>query len=102
VRLVGDLTSGPKLSWVWRPKPEVLMSEKLMQKCDLCGSEYQYGPHNYDGKFIRKYQLKVCMSCYEGNWDGWAPHLEIKLIAHLKERGLAAPARNEKGWIPRE
>jgi len=69
--------------------------------CQMCGSEYQMGPHVYAGKHIATYDLDVCKSCYEGNWDGWAPHYGEKLVAHLKEKGIPIPEKNEKGWYPR-
>jgi len=42
------------------------------------------------------------MTCWEANWDGWAPHLEAKVTARLKAKGLPLPARNAKGWLPRD
>ena len=78
------------------------MPDKIMRECDLCRNNYQMGPHRYEGKFIPRYQLSVCGTCYDGNWDGWAPHLEATLLAHLKKKGLSEPTRNAKGWFPRE
>jgi hypothetical protein len=76
--------------------------EKVMTVCDLCGNQFQMGPHRYDGKWINRYQLSVCRSCYNGNWDGWGPFAEEKLIPHLKMKGIAIPERNDKGCIPRD
>lgn len=74
---------------------------KFFQRCDTCGTSYQFGPHVYEGKYIPMYQINVCMTCWDANWDGWAPHLEKKVMANLKAKGLPIPARNEKGWLPR-
>lgn len=74
---------------------------KFMETCFTCGTKFQMGPHAYDGKYVRTYQISVCRACWKGNWDGWAPHYEERLIAHLKEKGLPIPERNEKGWLPR-
>ena len=74
---------------------------KYFYTCHMCGVEYQMGLHIYDSKHIATYKLDVCKSCYVGNWDGWAPHYEEKLIAHLKEKSIPVPERNEKGWYPR-
>jgi hypothetical protein len=79
-----------------------MATDKFMFKCATCGQEYQMGPHQYDGKHVSLYQITVCTTCYEGNWDGWAPHYEERLIAHLKDKGLPIPRRNDKGWLPRE
>lgn len=79
------------------------MSEpKIMDSCFICGSQFQMGPHHYDGKFISSYQISVCNSCWNSNWDGWVPHYEQKLLAHLKEKNISIPKRNSKGWLPRE
>lgn len=75
---------------------------KVMIMCGICGNGFQMGPNQYDGKWIPRYQLSVCRSCYEGNWDGWGPVAEEKLLPHLREKGIEIPERNSKGWIPRD
>jgi len=72
-----------------------------MQKCDLCGHSFQFGPHRYDGQYLKHYKMILCNGCYEGNWDGFAPGLEAKFIAHMKSKGIALPERNDNGWYPR-
>lgn len=79
-----------------------MYKEKFMYDCGICGLEFQFGPHIYNGKHIASYQLTVCKGCWDGNWDGWGNTAEEKLIAHLKEKGISIPKRNEKGWLPRE
>lgn len=79
------------------------MSEiEFKHTCFMCGSKFRYGLHVYDGQHIPQYQITVCRLCYEGNWDGWAPHLEEKLLKHIKKKGLQVPKRNEKGLFPRD
>lgn len=75
---------------------------KVMYTCFTCGREFQMRPHVYDGAFIPLYQVSVCRICYNGNWDGWAPHYEARLISHFKAKGLPVPTRNAKGWLPRD
>ena len=79
-----------------------MRNDKVIFLCDLCGAAYQMGPHRYEGKCIAKYQLGVCSPCYDGNWDGWAPHLEAKFIEHLQKKDIALPERNAKGLFPRD
>jgi hypothetical protein len=74
---------------------------RIMETCAMCGSSFQFGPHIYDGKFIAAYQISVCRSCFESNWDGWAPHYEARLEAHLKAKGIPLPNRNAEGFYPR-
>ena len=82
---------------------EALMTEgKLMFCCDTCGKQYQHGPHRYQGHRLELYgDLFCCEGCWNGNWDGWAPHIEKVLLEHLKSKHLPVPARNAKGWLPR-
>ncbi len=80
-----------------------MAEEKMnLRRCEMCDREYQSAPHRYDGKVIRKLRLEVCATCYAGNEDGWAPHLESRLLDHLKEKGLPVPERNSNGLIPRD
>lgn len=74
----------------------------IFYRCEVCGQEFQYGPHVYNGKFIPTYQIMVCSGCYAGNWDGWAPQFEAAVTRKLTEEGLPIPARNPKGWLPRD
>ena len=78
------------------------MTDKFMTYCEVCGSEFQYGPHIYDEKHISSYNLTDCSTCYKMNWDGWASQWESKIIAHLKKNDIPIPERNKKGWLPRE
>ena len=74
---------------------------KFMFRCDMCGREFQMGPHVYEGEYIESYKLNACNGCFESNWDGWGPFHEERLIAHLVKAGLSVPERNKRGWIPR-
>lgn len=73
-----------------------------MVRCELCHSEFQFGPHRYDGKHIARYQMTVCRTCYQANHDGWAPAWEERVLAVLKEKGLPVPERNAEGYLPRD
>ena len=77
-------------------------SDKFMRPCDVCGSIFQYGRHLYAGRWLIRYQLLACDDCLRGNWDGWGPMAEPKILDHLMSKGLPEPARNEKGWLPLE
>ena len=70
-------------------------------KCDLCDRLFRFGPGRYKGKYIKHYEMILCNSCFKINWDGFAPGLETKFIAHLASKDIALPERNEKGWFPR-
>lgn len=80
-----------------------MTNEKFMFKYDVCGASYQHGPHRYDGHKLNLYGgLFACDTCWQSNHDGWAPHFEKKLLAHLKEKGLPVPQKNAKGFLPRD
>ena len=70
--------------------------------CDVCDGSFQFGPHRYDGRRNKTYDIMVCNDCYNANSDGWAPHLEARVTRNLKDKGLPLLARNEKGLLPRE
>lgn len=74
---------------------------KFMSNCGVCGGEYQQGPGRYEGHLLKLYGISCCDTCWHGNCDGWAPHYESRLLAHLEAKGLQVPARNVKGLLPR-
>lgn len=78
------------------------MTDKFMTTCDVCGKSFQFGPHRYEGRRNQTYDIMVCGTCHDGNWDGWAPHFEAHVTKRLVEQGRPIPARNAKGWLPRE
>jgi len=78
------------------------METKIMIQCDMCGSSFQFDPHRYDGKHIARYKITVCMPCWNGNWDGWAPHYEPRFLDLLKRNNIPIPQKNSKGLYPRE
>ena len=79
-----------------------MSDEKFIKQCEICGNNYQHGPHRYEGHLCELYDLWVCDACWEGNWDGWNPRLEPILLAHLRKKDLPIPNRNEKELFPRE
>ncbi|MDR6495615.1 hypothetical protein J2797_005539 [Paraburkholderia terricola] len=76
--------------------------DPVMLACDACGKVFQFGPHRYDGRAISMYRITVCRLCWDANWDGWAPHLEEKVTARLREDGSPLPIRNGKERLRRE
>jgi hypothetical protein len=76
--------------------------EPIHYPCFTCGGTFRFGPHVYDGHHIAAYKFNVCSGCWSGNWDGWAPHYERKILIHLAENGLPIPARNAAGYLPRD
>lgn len=75
--------------------------ESIKYPCFTCGGTFRFGPHVYDGHHVSAYRINVCSGCWGGNWDGWAPHYEPRLLAHLVAEGLAVPERNASGYLPR-
>ena len=79
-----------------------MVESKFSFICDVCGRAYQHGPHRYEGHRLDLYGgIFCCDTCWNGNWDGWAPQFEKVLLEHLKANGIAPPQRNAKGWLPR-
>ena len=76
--------------------------DKFMRKCFFCGTEFQHGPHRYDGEYLERYKVWACRTCFDWNRDGWADPIHVqKLETHLQEQGLPVPEKNENGWLPR-
>ena len=71
-------------------------------KCDICGETHYQGAGVYPLRKVSGYEIFCCDKCYDGNWDGWNPRHEAKLIDRLKKIGVNPPQRNKKGWLPRE
>ena len=79
-----------------------VVNGKYMFECDVCGSEYQHGPGRYEGHVLGLYGgVACCDTCWQGNWDGWNPHDEKRILEICKERNVPVPKRNSKGWLPR-
>ena len=78
------------------------MRDKITKQCDLCRGEFQYGPGLYEGRWIAKYKLLVCKTCWASNWDGWSPAHEPAFLSHLAKHGIELPPRNADGYYPRE
>lgn len=73
----------------------------IIRQCFACGSSFQHGRHRY-GQFIARYQIEVCGICYQAHVDGWAPHVEARIIKHLEGSGIPVPPLNAKGLLPRD
>ena len=76
--------------------------DPIIIKCFTCEKEIQMSSGIYDGQGIPNYGFTVCKNCYKGNWDGWSPALESKILAYLKKEGINPPNRNKKGLLPRD
>jgi hypothetical protein len=76
--------------------------QKIILQCEVCGADYQLGPHRYEGHKCSGYDIFVCHTCYSSNWDGWGPMHEPKILRILEEKKLPEPKRNPAGWLPRQ
>ena len=72
---------------------------RVMCECFLCKNKFQFGPHAYDGRWIRAWEIMVCRICWDGNHDGIVPNTYPHLLEHLGEHRVEV-RRNESGWIP--
>ncbi|KFO67327.1 hypothetical protein ER57_11565 [Smithella sp. SCADC] len=73
-----------------------------MMKCPFCPNEFSISPPRIDGVTIPRYQITVCRSCYNMNWDGWELGREKLLIEHLKLNNIPIPHPNMNGRLPRD
>jgi hypothetical protein len=82
--------------------PDFSMTKISTYPCFTCGTQFEHGMGRFRGHPVPAYEFSVCSSCWAGSWDGWGPVHEPKIIAHMKALGRPRPARNDKGWLPRE
>ena len=68
--------------------------------CDVCGERHYQGIGCYPLRKVRGYEMFCCKACIEGNWDGWKPSHEARILALLDEKGIAHPPRNADGLLP--
>jgi len=66
--------------------------------CFLCGRPFRFGPHRYDGEYVRAWDIMICDICLNKNRDGIVPMTYPHLHEHLRSRGIATEV-NVKGWI---
>jgi hypothetical protein len=66
--------------------------------CIVCEQPRIFGPHRYDAHRVRGWDVMICNSCRNGNWDGIVPN--DALLERLKAAGVTKIQYNEKGWIP--
>lgn len=78
------------------------MQQVSKSDCDLCGKQYQMDQGRYEGNKLELYGAAFCCdTCWKGNWDGWGPIREPRIIQICEEKNIPIPPRNEKGWLPR-
>lgn len=74
----------------------------IMVRCFCCLRDFPYSDHRYGGRPVDAYEIAVCDPCYNTNWDGWAPHMEKRLLEHLRALERPIPQRNKFEFLPRE
>jgi hypothetical protein len=79
-----------------------MTSEVFMFNCAVCDQPYQHGTHLYEGRKLELYGgIFCCRPCWDGNWDGWGPRAEPRIVNILMQNALPIPNRNKSGWLPR-
>jgi hypothetical protein len=59
-----------------------------MTMCFLCGRQLLGRAHHHDGQYIAKWNVDVCESCFEVNYQGIALSMHPRLAAHLDQLGV--------------
>lgn len=73
----------------------------IFVNCFLCQRKVQCGPHRYEGRNVRKWDVWICDACRSGNWDGVvvsSPHGK-RLIEHLQAKNIPYKL-NGDGHLP--
>jgi len=74
------------------------LASRFTIPCFLCGNHFQFGPHAYHGRRIPDWDIMVCNTCYNANWDGIVPNSYPRLMPYLESLGFNVQL-NKKGWI---
>ncbi|MET0815284.1 MAG: hypothetical protein ABWX88_08845 [Pseudoxanthomonas sp.] len=77
-------------------------TQALTFPCDICGIRCKAGAGVHGYQKIPGYDLTVCRSCFQNNYDGWAPEHVEAFEDHLETKGIPFPPRNGNGLYPRE
>jgi hypothetical protein len=71
---------------------------KHFVRCFLCQNEFQYGPNRYAGRPVKAWGIQICELCERMNDDGLVTEQHPRLIAHLRQAGVAFQP-NARGWL---
>jgi hypothetical protein len=71
---------------------------RVLNPCFICEQPFQFGPHVYDGRYVRQWDVMVCNRCESANWGGLIPESHPRLLAHLGRFGIKLEL-NSKNWI---
>ncbi len=74
------------------------MKKAMTTQCFMCQSHVPFGNGNYQAKRILPWDIMVCDTCRQGNWDGIVPSSYPHFVKHLQDCGLSFEL-NKKGWI---
>jgi hypothetical protein len=69
-----------------------------MITCGLCGKSFQFGPHVYNGRYIKRWDEQICRECDNGNHDGLVIEHHPEFIERLRSKGVDL-SPNGKGWL---
>ena len=67
--------------------------------CLLCGNHFPFGNHSYRGRKIQGWDLMLCTTCIDGNWDGIVPSSATHLLKFLQNKGIEVQY-DINGYIP--
>jgi hypothetical protein len=71
--------------------------EKIYYDCILCSLPFQFGPHVYNGRHIKQWDVQICDRCCSANWDGIVLETHPGLMEHLKAEGIPITLNSRGG-----
>ena len=72
---------------------------KTVATCDLCGNEFQFGNHIYDGKRSAYYEIMICKICAPEIQSAIPNQYTNAVIEFAKSRGLTSFPRKRSGEL---
>ena len=77
-------------------------SQIVVRTCTACEKTIQAGVQLGDARWIDRYEMWVCLDCYEQSAGGWSAEQEARIIAHVRACRRACPERNALGLLSRD
>lgn len=73
------------------------ISEHLEQ-CFTCARRFRYGPNEYQGHYLARWQMIVCDGCRPNVWSEVPPIYQSRVVSHLTIIKIK-PRVNAKGFL---
>ena len=68
-------------------------------ECFLCSRKFQFGPYEYDGRYIETWEIDICRPCIRANYSGIDLNEYPKLKKLLEDKIWLVIPLNSSGLL---